>query len=492
YSQGSDAEGYSVTGMYHQGNGNLSTDQPSRAIQQGLIGRFGVLDPSDGSRSQRWSLDGRYAGAGDGWAFKANAYYIHSTMTLWNDFTHLLNNPIDGDQEQQDETRDTFGAAAALSVETPLFGLDSHTVAGVQDRYDDDYVDRRHTKNRVALSYCNDGNGDYAIGNYACTADRVRLNDVAPYVQNTTHWRDWLRTTLGVREDYSSATDRSLIAGVARGSAAEWLLQPKGSAAFGPWSGSEFYVSAGKGFHSDDVRGVLGTVPLEGTPLAVGRVPLMARSWGEEIGLRNASVDNLQIQLAAFRQDFSSELVYNQDVGQDQATAPSRRQGIEISAQYRPAAWLELSADLAATHARYFKNAATLAHDYAITGGTSIANAPNYVGSFGILLDNLGSWFGGLEERILGPYPLTDGPNSPGGAGYKETNLDVGYKLTRSFTVKLGLFNLTNSKAYAAEYYYATAITPREVAKYGAAGIGDYQVHPLEPFSARLTVTMGF
>ena len=49
------------------------------------------------------------------------------------------------------------------------------------------------------------------------------------------------------------------------------------------------------------------------------------------------------------------------------------------------------------------------------------------------------------------------------------------------------MFNLFDQKAYSSEFYYATAIT-----KSGTAGIDDYQVHPLEPLSARLTVTVTF
>jgi hypothetical protein len=492
YSQGSASDGYSVSGLYYQGNGNLSTDQPLRAIQEGLIGRFGVLDPTDGSRSQRWSLDGHSATEGEGWAFKSNAYYLHSTMTLWNDFTHYLDDPVNGDQEQQDESRDTFGGTAALTVETPLFGLDSDTVVGVQDRYDGEYIDRRHTRRRVVLSYCNDGDGDYSVGNYVCTADRIQLNDGAPYVENTTHWLSWIRTTIGLREDYSTATARSLVSDATGGSAREWLTQPKGNLAFGPWHDSEVYISAGKGFHSDDVRGVLGAVPLQGTQLAVGRVPLMAKSWGEEIGFRTAPLSDLHIQFAAFRQDFSSELIYDQDAGQDQASAPSRRQGFELSAQYNPASWIELSADVAATKARYFKNADTLSNFYQISGGAYVANAPTYIASFGVLIDTLGPWFGGVEERILGPYPLTDGPAKPDAAGYQETNLDIGYKVSSTVTLKASVYNLLNSKAWAAEYYYATDINAQEAAKYGTGGVSDYQVHPLEPISARFTATLTF
>jgi outer membrane receptor protein involved in Fe transport len=491
FSHGSDADGFSVTAMFYKGQGRNTTDQPLRAITEGLITEYGSLDPTDGSDSNRWSLSGHYGVTGDDWDLKINAYYIHSTMTLWNDFTHYLFDPVKGDQEEQDETRDTLGGGIAYTRYDSLGDIESETTIGLRERYDDEYIDRRHTRDRVVLSYCNDGNGDYSIGDYRCTGDLVQLNDVAPYFENTTHWLPWLRTIVGAREDYSTATDRSVVDPV-NGTADEFLFQPKGSIAIGPWQDTELYYSAGKGFHSDDVRGVLGTVPLKGTQLSVGKVPLMAKAFGQEIGIRNASIPDLQIQFVAFREDFSSELMYDQDAGQDQATAPSRRQGLELSAQYHPFSWLELNTDLAATHARYYKNAATLASFYQITRGTYIANAPNFIGSFGVLVDNLGPWFGGLQERILGSYPLTDGPSTPRAPGYAETNVDIGYKFTPTLKLQISIYNLLNTKAYAAEYYYATDITAAEVTKYGTAGVSDYQIHPLEPLSVRFTVTANF
>ena len=56
------------------------------------------------------SLSAHYATQGDDWSFNASAYSIHAAMTLWNDFTHFLDDPVNGDQEQQDETRDTAAA----------------------------------------------------------------------------------------------------------------------------------------------------------------------------------------------------------------------------------------------------------------------------------------------------------------------------------------------------------------------------------------------
>jgi outer membrane receptor protein involved in Fe transport len=491
YSQGTDADGYSVTGMYYKGQGRFSTDQPLRAIQSGLIGFYGTLDPTDGAQSSRWSLSGHYGVAGDDWKLATNAYAIHSTQVLWNNFTHFLFDPVNGDQEQQDETRNTFGGTVAYTRSMNFGDIESDTTFGVQERYDTEYVDRRHTRQRVVLDYCNDGDGNYSVGDHACTADQLNVNDTGAFISNTTHWLSWLRSTIGIRQEYANGDVRSVISDFSS-STQGFLFQPKGSVTFGPWSDTEFYVSAGKGFHSDDVRGVVGSVPLQGTQLAIGPVPLLARTYGEEFGIRNASIPGLQIQLALFRQDYGSEEIYDQDAGMDQATAPSRRQGFELSAQYHPVDWLELNTDVAVTKARFFKNETTLRDVYQITGGTYIANAPSYTLSFGAIIDNLGPWFGGAEMRILGPYPLTDGPANPRGSGYTETNVDVGYKFTDGLKLQVAIFNLFNQKAYSSEFYYATNINAAEAAKYGTGGLGDFQVHPLEPISARFTVTATF
>jgi hypothetical protein len=68
----------------------------------------------------------------------------------------------------------------------------------------------------------------------------------------------------------------------------------------------------------------------------------------------------------------------------------------------------------------------------------------------------------------------------------------MGYRLTDHVKAELAIFNLFDQKAYSSEFHYATNITPAEVAKFGTAGVNDDQVHPLEPLSARLTLTVTF
>jgi outer membrane receptor protein involved in Fe transport len=492
YSHGVATQGYDLTVLYYHGSGNFTTDQPLRAVQEGLIGRFGTLDPSDGTHNERLSVSGHYAAEANAWHFTSNAYVIHSKQTLWNDFTHYLDDPVNGDQEQQDENRDTAGGSAAIAFDSRPFGWDSKTTLGVQARYDDIYIDRRHTRDRMVLDYCEEEQPTgpaipYSVGNLACSEDRVQTADLGLYLDQITRLTRWLRTDIGVREEAYRGYDHSLLPGFQGtanfdGSVSQTLFQPKGSLVLGPWWKTELYLSAGRGFHSDDVRGVTQTVPIQGVPSAAGATPLLVRADGEEVGVRSDILPGVQIQFALFNIELASELIYDQDEGQDQASAPSQRDGVELSAEYRPFRFLELNTDLTASRARFTGgNLAAFGLD-----GNHIPNAPGFVGSFGALLDNLGPFYGGLEVRALGQYPLTD-DNRAKDAGYTETNVNAGYKVNRNLKLDVQVFNLFDVRADSAAYYYVTRL-PGEP----AGGFADHQDHPLEPISARVSLTATF
>lgn len=494
FSQGTSANGDDLTLMYFKGDGRFSTDQPIRAVREGLIGRYGVLDPSDGNSSERLSVSGHDAWEKGDWSIVSNAYYVHSRQTLWNDFTHFLEDPVNGDQEQQDETRDLFGGAAAAKLWSSFGAIVTQTVVGVQGRYDDIYVDRRHTHDRAVLDYCELLNPDgqtavkVDIGEPDCTADRVRVGDVGVYIESRTHWTTWLRTDVGARQEFYSGSDRSLLPGTVFSRSAfndsTMLFQPKATLVLGPWRNTEIYVSAGRGFHSDDMRGVSGTVPLEdlgGTSAA----PLLVKADGGEIGIRSSPIPNVQVQVAVFNIRLNSEIVYDQDQGEDQPGPPSDRYGLEASAEYRPLPWLEFNTDVSFDHARFVGTSASDLLTLFGQTGSFIPLAPTFIGSFGVLVDNLGPWYGALQVRSLGPYALVS-DNSERDGGYTETNADIGYNFSKSIKAQLDLFNLFNVKANAAAFYYTTDIHD------GEGAVADHQIHPLEPISARVAVTLMF
>ena len=300
YSQGEARDGWSVTGMYYRGLWNATTDQPERAMDPaymkdlGLtsIGSFGTLDPSDGGQAQRTSLSAVYSHGTLDYHVDASAYVINSNLTLWNDFTHFLADPINGDQEAQNDVRSIMGGEASYTEYGMLFGANSELLFGAQTRYDDVHVNRLNTKDRIPFAVTEN--------------DIVREWSIGAYAQLSDYWTEWFRSVFGIRDDYFEGQDH----GSNTGNTSASLFQPKGSLIFTPLDNWEFYISAGRGFHSDDVRGVT-QAQAQGT---VG-APLIAKSTGEEAGVRTTLSTKLTATLTIFNIDFQSETTYDPDVG---------------------------------------------------------------------------------------------------------------------------------------------------------------------------------
>ena len=467
YSDGDTHDGYSLTGSFYHGLWNNQTDQPQRAITEGLISRFGELDPTDQGAAQRGNVSGEYFSTlGDG-QLAASAYAFSNQLSLFNDFTHFLIDPVNGDQEDQHENRATLGGAVGYTQPAQIFGVDNELLFGFQTRYDFVNVSRTPSKDAVPIPAADDPLG------YS-ERDRVRLGSNALYVQSTTHWNDWFRTVLGLRDDYQYGSD----VGTNPGTASRNILEPKGSLIFKPSGITEFYVSAGRGFHSDDLRGV-NQARISGAEGA----PLIATQMGEEIGLRQELFDRkIALTLALFNLDAQSETEYDPDVGQDTAGPASRRYGYELNMTYQATRWLELYGTLSQDHSRF----KTPFNDGTGHVGYYMPNDPLATGSLAAYVKNAGPWSGSLALRYLGAYPLSS-DNAVKGSGYHEWNSDVRYAFSGGWSTAVGIYNILNTRANAMEYWYVDRL-PGEP----AGGVADVHVHPLEPISFRVTLAKKF
>lgn len=509
YSGGDQNNGYSMTAMlYHQLWTN-TTDIPLRAISEGLVpNRFGTLDPTDGGLAWRSSLSFNYHAAPGGARITASAFVLDNQLHLWNDYTHFLVDPIHGDQEDQFEHRDAFGGQASYSIPFALGSLANEFSAGVFTREDLLYVGRLPSLHRVPLP----AQGDPPSFS---NEDQVTLIAGAAWAQATTHWTSRLRSVLGFREDYQHGTDIDYLAALHEvpgsgytngGTAQQALPQPKASLIYAPTGAIEFYASAGTGFHSADLRGVNQDRSVD---LGLPHTPLLAKQQGQEVGVRTSPRPDLAMTLAFFNLWQQSETVIDPDVGQDIAGPPSRRYGYEINVSYQINYWLEFYGAYSGDHTHF-----THPFDDG-TGhlGEYITDAPAATGSLALYLANFGAWSGGLNYRYLGNFPLSSGPcvnsaavydfpgvatscanapTAPGqinGKGFGELNLDVRYAAASNWGAALGIYNLLNTRAAAAEFWYVDRLQ-NEIGTSG--GRADVHEHPLEPLMARLTVSKRF
>lgn len=458
YSQGTALEGFALTGMAYSGRWNATDQVPARGVSAGIVDRFGTIDPTDGGRAQRYSLSGRWATNGDLGTTRVSAYAIRSTLDLFNNFTYFLDDPDNGDQFQQRDRRWVLGGEVAHSVPWSLLGRPSETRFGVQTRHDEIRLGLHRTQARATLSTVRE--------------DRVTQDSVGFFTDTTVRATDWLRVTGGLRADWMGGRVRSDTAENS-GSAGEWIASPKAGIVLGPWWATEFFLNAGSGFHSNDLRGATIRVDPTDRLTPLSRVPLLVRAKGAEIGVATRAVAGLDSRVALFVLELGSEILFLGDAGTTEPSRASRRIGVEWTNRYQATPALALDLDVAATRARFTEDD---------PAGNRIPGAPNLVLAAGATWDEGEGWFGTARLRVFGPRPLTeDGKETSRTTAL--VNARLGYRFERGVTLQLDAFNLFNTKVSQIDYFYDSRL-PGEP----AAGVADRHFHPVEPLAFRVTV----
>ena len=460
YSQGTEANGFNVTAMAYSAKWHATDQIPLRAVQSGALGRFDAVDQSDGGQASRYSLSGEWRQASGNVATTVNAYVIRQKLDLFSNFTYFLDNPVDGDQFAQPDRRTTTGVNASQTYATTLWGRESEFTLGAQLQNDSIANALQNTVARQVLS--------------TTRVDQIRERSLGLYGENKTRWGDSFRTVLGVRADnFHFKVDSDNPAN--SGTASATKVSPKVNLIFGPFNKTEFYTSAGYGFHSNDARGTTLTVDPK-TGLPADKVPPLVRSKGVELGVRTEAIAGLQSSFSVYRLDFDSELTFAGDAGTTNAGRASRRTGFEFSNYYKPLPWLTVDADIAFAKGRY------RTFDPA---GDRIPGAVEGVASVALAVDNLGPYFGALQLRYFGPRPLLE-DNTVRSKSTATLNGRIGYKFNPKLKIELEGFNLTNRRASAIDYYYESQL------KGEASPTSDIHFHPIESRSFRVTLVANF
>ena len=489
YNEGDANNGWTTTFMAYGGKWNATNQIPERAVSDGQLSYYGTEDPTDGGYSQRYSLSGKYVETGADSRIKASAYVIASEMDLFNNFTFYLDNTTQGDQFHQHDARIFEGGQVSYTRFNKVAGFDTENTVGLQLRNDTIHLGLFQTEQRQYLS--------------TDRTDQVDETSVGTYFENKTTWLPKLRTVVGIREDVMHASDHAYDVTdlISNGGlynspyhTAEVTNQkpsPKISVILGPWDKTEYYFSAGEGFHSNDVRTAAYTVEGEYSSSGPGstslKYPLMERAIGYEVGARTAIIPNLQSSVALFQLQLASEQVFDGDAAQDTPSGASTRRGVEFANFYKIMPGVIFDGDIAYSQARFDHNVydgtESVANGNSVTccTGRYIAGSPTMVIGSGLAVD-MGNWFGGVQYRYYGERPLTndDSVRSP---ATSLANLRVGYKITQDISTRLDIDNVLNSKAQDVGYYYVSRL-PGEA----AGGVADTHFHAAEPLGFRLSL----
>ncbi len=453
YSRGTADRGWNVGVTGYHATWNATDQVPQRAIDSGLISRWGNIDPALGGRTTRVGITGN-ATLGE---TRLNLYGLYYRFRLTSNFTYFLNDPVNGDEFKQRDQRGQFGGSIRHSIPATIGGMPVTFTVGGEGRWD--HIGK--------------------IGLYSAIAGRtsgtVRQDKVDEYsgaihAEGTAALTDRLRLTIGLRGDLYGYDVRAQTLAANSGKGSDGMLGPKAALAWRATDHLELYANYGESFHSNDVRGAsIRFDPVTGDP--VDRVPVLVKARGYELGAR-AEFPRFTASLVAFGLSLGSELVFVGDGGSTEPNDATRRYGAEATLFWRPTDWLTLDASGAVTHARF--------HDVA-PGQNRIPNSVDEVVSAGAALDVGRGFTASLRLRHFGAAPLIE-DGSARSAPTTLVNLGTYYTAGR---IKIGadVLNLFGARDADISYFYASRL-PGEPAE----GVEDRHIHPVEPRQLRVSL----
>jgi len=493
YLYGAPDDYFTVTAMAYSGRWNATDQVPERAIDAGIIDRFGSLNPSDGGESSRSSISFNQVHRSDTDQEQLTAYVIRYKLDLWSTFTYYLRDPTDGDQMLQHDDRVVYGIKGSKSWFAHLRSAPMINLVGIQARADDIRdVGIFPTFQRQILGTTQNAG--------------VVESSAALYAENTVQWREWLKTVAGVRADLfdfdvrdrmqnadGSCDLRSDPLGCDTGNRRASIFSPKLGVVLGPWARTTYFINLGNGYHSNDARGVTrsGQNPQDSpvTPLT--------RATSAEIGLSSQLLPRWNASLDAFELKLKSELVFDGDAGVTMPSGASTRTGVEWGNTYHLNPWLSAELNGAVTRARFDHD--TLPDDLGCSEaaashpclqpvaivGRYIPNSPTNVIDAALTARPASGWFGVLRARHFGQSPLLedDSARSP---AYTTVDAQIGFESPRQWRVALEVFNIANVRWNDIEYYYVSRLRSEPVPQ------ADYVVHPGVPRTVRAHFQLWF
>ncbi|MGF1644392.1 MAG: TonB-dependent receptor [Thiotrichales bacterium] len=446
--------GYYLTLMGYDNQWNSADQIPERAVESGLIDRLGSLDTSVGGESSRYSLAARMKNA----RWDSTLYAMRYDMDLWSNFTYLLDDPVNGDQFQQVDSRNIYGADIRRRFANDMALTPTRHTLGLQLRFDDiDEVGLHRSVNRTRVA--------------SVRSDKVRQGSAGLFWEASSQWTSQLRTNAGLRYDFYDF-DVDSLQPVNSGQADDGIVSAKFNLAYSFSPAWELYSGLGQGFHSNDARGVTIKVdPVSGD--AVDAVDPLVRSLGAEIGLRFNHGEKLNASIALWALKLDSELLFVGDAGNTEASRASERQGVEFTAYYRVTPHLTLDSEIAWTRARFSEDAEG--------EGNRVDGSLPLVISLGAAWESSQGWFAAARLRHFGERTL-DSFDDVKSDTSTAVNLRLGKQL-RQLEFGLDVLNLFDSKDHDIDYLYASRLSG-EIAD----GVEDIHFHPLEPRTLRAYV----
>ncbi len=425
----------SIEGSYFNASWSGSGQIPTRAVTEGLITRWGALDPSEGGITDRTNanviLKTTYD---DGSIFKNQVYYSYYQLNLFTDFTFLLVDSVHGDGiNQRDNGRNIFGYNGTYEINSYPGGRHLQTVFGISSKIDMGQIALRQQEGRVILDTVSMGN--------------LYEQNVSAFVDETYHFTDHFFVNAGVRADYyyiqyEQISPAPVLPGLfpnpdSSGTVTKAKISPKLNLFYDVSHNVQLFIKGGYGFHSNDARVIVSNPNANTLPTAIGY----------EIGSIFKPVHDMIVNVEFFGLNLQNEYTYDQDVAQEVANGSTIRLGIDFSIRYQIIKKLFFDMDVEYSHGRFTDSAA--GHNY-------IPLAPTLTSVAGITYRNPQGFSASLRYRYIDNRPA-DSQNELTAYGYFLLDAVVKYRY-KQYELGMTVENILNVNWNEAQFETLTRI----------------------------------
>ena len=409
-----------ITASTFDSKWNASGQIPNRAVQRGMISRFGSIDNSEGGKTSRTNINIRHARQWkNNWKSTDQLFYSRYLFNLYSNFTFFLNDPVNGDGINQKEKRNIYGYNTTASKSWIIASKNTSTEFGAGFRYDDiDGIELSKAVKRKFSEYVQKGD----------------INELNVYLSWTQHLELSDRVTVngGLRLDNFRFAYKDKLGGETNfRSQQRNIISGKLNFVYTTSPTVKIFLNNGIGFHSNDTRVILN----------ISAKDILPKVYGTDLGIILKPAKELILKAALWHFKSEQEFIYVGDEGIVEPGGKTRRIGIDLSARYQFTSWLYGDLDLNYTNAR----AIGKPKDEGF-----IPLAPSFTSIGGLSTKMKNGVSGSLRYRYMNDRPANEF-NTRNADGYLIADMLVSYSwknLELTFTVE----NLLNTDWREAQF----------------------------------------
>ncbi len=418
--QSDEGDRLSVLLSHFESQWDASGQIPQRLVDAGTITRFGSVDDTEGGFTGRTNVALDYTKVLNRNRFvKTRAYYSRYDFELYSNFTFFLEDPENGDQIRQKETRDIYGVETKLIQNEALSFGNLEWQVGVGLRHDriqgnelSRSKNRKLTLEQLALGDIDETNV-YGFIDAALEVGRWRFQPALRFDGFKYNYVDQL----------ANSFERSAVTA--------GIVSPKLTITHATGRNLQLFLKSGMGFHGNDTRVV---VPQDGRQI-------LPRAYGVDLGTVWKPRPRLWINAALWYLFLEQEFVYVGDAGIVEPSGKTRRQGVDLGVRWQLTKSLFFDADVNYTYARAIEeeednNFIPLAPDLTATGGLAFKHPSGFSA--------------GLRYRYLKDRPANE-DNSIVAEGFFILDANVSYRY-KDITIGLSVENLLDQDWNEAQF----------------------------------------